>query len=196
MSAHILFKDLDISEVPSGSFVIEVGSQREPSDPNNSENSTCFLDRLATQHGLLFVTVDFSEATYQVARAYVGDKAVLSDGAEFLRGFNKPIGILYLDNFDVVYSDKHKESLLHRVGTAYDERHEIITNQRSAEVHLEQVKAALPFLTTPTFIGFDDTMIKEGKWWGKGASAIPYLLSIGYQIVKQDANGLILKKIN
>ncbi len=196
MSSHILFKDLDISEIPKGSYLVEVGSQREPSDPHGPENSTCFLERLAVAHDLIFCTVDFSEATYNIARSYVGDKAVLSDGAEFLRKLNKPISILYLDNFDVVYSEKHKESLLRRVGTAYDDRNEIITNQRSAEVHLGQVRAALPFLTASAFIGFDDTMIKGSQWWGKGASSVPYLLNLGYTIIRQDSNGLILKKNN
>lgn len=196
MSAHILFQKLDLSQVQKGSCLIEIGSQRELQDPDSPENSACFLDRLAKTYGLQFFTVDFSKATYEVARSYVGDKAVLSDGAKFLQQLNKPISILYLDNFDVIYNEKHKESLMRRVGVAYDEHQEIITNARSAEVHLEQVKVALPLLTTPAFIGFDDTMIKEGKWWGKGASSVPHLLDLGYQIVAQDENGLIMKKVN
>jgi hypothetical protein len=176
--------------------LIEIGSQREPQDPDDLENSTCFLDRLATAHDLHFFTVDFSKETHELTRSYVGDKAVLSDGAEFLRRFDRPISILYLDNFDVVYNDKHRESLMRRVGSAYDERQEVITNARSAEVHLEQVKAALPLLTSSAFIGFDDTMIKEGKWWGKGASSVPYLLDLGYKIVAHNENGLIMKKMS
>lgn len=193
MSSHTLLEKTDFSELAEHSYIIEVGSQREPQPPDNIANSTCFLDRLAQAHNLRFKTVDFSKESYELAKSYVGDKAVLSDGAEFLRNFNQPISILYLDNFDVIYDEKHQQSLMRRVGTAYDEHNEIITNERSAEVHLEQVEEALPLLTKPSYICIDDTLERESGWWGKGAKAVPFLLSKGYDIVCIGPDGVLLK---
>lgn len=192
MSAHNLFKGIDISAIPKGSYIIEVGSIRETSCTQGELNSTTFFCELAKANSLEFLTVDFSPESHSLAKQFVGNKAVLSDGAKFLSKFNEPISVLYLDNFDVIYNDVHKQSLMKRVGSAYKEQGEDITNQRSAEVHLEQLKQALLKLTTPSFVCIDDTMIREGQWWGKGAYVVPFLLKEGYHIIQQGADGVLL----
>ena len=193
MVSHTLLKEIDLSEIPKQTYLIEIGSIRELQPPDSIENSTCFLDKLAREHNLRFITVDLSEYSYKLASSYVGKKAILSDGSEFLKKFKQPISILYLDNFDVVYNEIHRQSLMRRVKGVYKKHNEILTNERSAEVHLEQVKVAMPLLTKPSFIGIDDTMIKMNKWWGKGAKAVPFLLKNGYKIIKIGSDGLILK---
>ncbi len=192
MAAHVLLKDANFVDLQRGSYVIEIGSQRAPKPPEDVANSTCFLDRLASTNDLEFITVDFSKDSFELARSYVGDKAVHSDGAEFLRNFDGQISILYLDNFDIVYSEKHRESLMARVGSVYQENQETITNERSAQVHLEQLKAALPLLTTPAFVCIDDTMIRDEHWFGKGAKVVPFLLNLGWNKIADGSFGVLL----
>ena len=194
MSSHILFEQADISSLPRPSYIIEVGTIREEKPEDHAENSTCFFKRIAERWGFQFLTVDFSPESIAIARAYVGDRAVLSDGVAFLNSFGSPISILYLDNFDVVYNEKHKASLMRRVGTAYELNHETITNERSAEVHLRQMEAAFPLLTTPAYVAIDDTIEKPDGWWGKGARVVPYLLDRGFSICGRGPDGVLLTR--
>ncbi|MDP3244326.1 MAG: hypothetical protein Q8M83_01565 [bacterium] len=189
MSSHILLENIDLSVLPKDSYIIEIGSAREPL---NKENSTCFLNELAGKNHLNFLTVDFSKDSFALAKSYVGDKAILYNGVDFLKNFHKPIGILYLDNFDIIYGDQHRASLMSRVGAAYEEHKEIINNERSAEVHLEQAKAAMPLMTEPCFICIDDTMKREGEWWGKGATVVPFLSNKGFNVLKVSSEGVLL----
>ena len=193
MSSHKLFGKLDLSALPAGAWVVEVGSQREPQPAESDDNSTTFLMRLADAAGLRFATVDFSQSTFEHAQSFVGDAAHLADGATFIRDLAEPIAILYLDNFDVVYNEKHKASLMSRVGTVYEDNAEEINNERAAQVHLEQALAALPLLTKPAYVGFDDTMVRDGELWGKGATAVPYLLEKGFSVAARGDDGLVLK---
>lgn len=193
MSSHKLFGTLDLSGLPPGAWVVEVGSQREPQPADSDDNSTTFLKRLADAHGLRFATVDFSRETYENARSFVGDEAHHSDGAAFIRALDEPIAVLYLDNFDVVYNEKHRESLMRRVGSAYEDNAETLNNERAAAVHLEQAEAAMPLLTRPAFVGFDDTMVRDGALWGKGATAVPFLEAEGFTVVARCEDGLVLR---
>lgn len=194
MSSHRLFDDVDISHIPAGANIIEIGSIRQPEQLDSGESSTHYFDHMAKQRGLHFFSVDFSKSSFGLSQAVVGDRAFHSDGVAFVRSFKGPIGLLYLDNFDIVYNDKHRESLMRRVGTSYEENNEVITNQRSAEVHLEQIKEALPKMTKHCYVCVDDTMVRDGGWWGKGALAVPFLLEQGFEIIKQSEDGVLLAR--
>lgn len=194
MSSHVLLDQADLSLIPRGSCIVEIGCVRDQSQFESGDNSTVYFDRLSQKHGYGFFSVDFSKDSIAYSRKIVGGRAVQSDGAVFLKDFQSRIGILYLDNFDVVYNDKHKASLLSRVGTAYEDNNEELSNQRSAEVHLEQLKAALPKMTEVHYIGIDDTMIRDGGWWGKGATCVPYLESLGYRIMARSDDGVLMTR--
>lgn len=192
MSSHRLFNKVDLSILPKQSYIIEIGSIRQPEQLDNADSSTHYFDDLAKENNMNFQSVDFSKASYELSKAVVGDRAFCMDGVSFIRNFSGQIGILYLDNFDIVYSEKHRLSLMSRVGTSYEENNETITNERSAEVHLEQMKEALPKMTKPCFVCVDDTMIRDGDWWGKGATVVPFLLEQGFNIIKQNDAGVLL----
>ena len=194
MSSHLMLSEVDMSNLPAGSFLVEIGSQREPLPFESDEHSTGFLYRLAESLGLGFVTVDFSSETYRHAYELVGEKAVNQDGAEFITRFDQRICVLYLDNFDVIHNEDHWESLKDRLGDGYQGQNAEITNERSADVHLAQAMAATHLLTTPSYVCIDDTMVKNGQWWGKGVKALPYLVSIGYRAIQVGDEGVLLSR--
>ena len=192
MSSHRLLEKVDLSVVDKQASIIEIGCVRDKVQFENSESSTLYFDQLAKARGCTFLSVDFSKDSVAYARQIVGERAFHADGVSFLKQFNGRIGILYLDNFDIVYNEKHRQSLMSRVGNSYEENNEVITNDRSAQVHLEQMQEALPKMTKPCYVCIDDTMIRNGGWFGKGAAVVPFLLEKGFSIVAQSEDGVLM----
>ena len=192
MASHNLLEKIKI-DILKDTCIVEIGSARESA---GDQTSTSYFKNIANKIGATFFSVDFSPLSHTYAREIINENAILSDGSAFLSTFekysNNKISILYLDNFDIIYNDKHKESLLKRVGNIYSENNEDLNNERSAIVHLEQLKSALPHLENKNVIIIDDTMIINGNWWGKGALAVPYLLSLGYSINHKSEDGVLL----
>ncbi len=192
MSSHILLDEINHDFI-DGQDIVEIGSAREG---DGKTSSTLYFSNLAKRKEIHFFSVDFSKHSYELAHKIVGDSAVHMDGAEFLAQYktfsNSKIACLYLDNFDVIYSEAHKISLLGRVGDAYALRDEEISNERSAQVHLGQLNAALKHLAPKHVIIVDDTKECEFNWWGKGALVVPQLLSMGYEIRNRSNDGILL----
>ena len=107
---------------------------------------------------------------------------------------NRNISVLYLNNFDVIYNEKHKISLLNRVGNIYQENNENLNNQRAAEVHLEQLVTSMKFLNDDAIIIIDDTKFIDSNWWGKRALVVPYLINNGFKVFSEKEGGIALKK--
>ena len=196
MASHKLIENKDLS-FTKGTCIVEIGSARETSGP---ESSTFYFSELSKQLETDFFSVDFSPQSFALAKEFIGVKAILSDGVKFLESFStisdKRISILYLDNFDVIYNDKHKKSLLKRVGSVYYDNEEDLTNERSGVVHLEQMKAALPLLNVKNIVIVDDTRKTEQGWWGKGALVVPFLLENGYKISNDSEEGIMLQSFS
>ena len=179
----------------SAGCIVEIGSARESASP---DSSTFYFNNIAADIGVPFYSCDFSPQSHAVAKSIVGDRAFLSDGKLFLEGFtkitSKKISLLYLDNFDIVYNEIHFESLKRRVGDTYEQHGEIINNQRSAAVHLEQMIAALPLMAEKSVVIVDDTKQIDNGWWGKGALVVPFLLNNGYEPIVISSDGVLLVK--
>lgn len=194
MSSHVLLNEIKYSSLKEG-VIVEIGSARET---NNEESSTFYFNQIAIKNNTEFFSVDFSEKSWLMAKSIVKEMAILSDGNLFLKNFRnytkKNISVLYLDNFDVIYNEKHKISLLSRVGSVYEENNEILNNKRAAEVHLEQLITSLNFLNDDAIIIVDDTKFIDSSWWGKGALVVPYLINNGFKILSQKEGGVALKK--
>jgi hypothetical protein len=193
MSSHVLLNQIKFSSLKQG-VIIEIGSARET---NDEQSSTFYFNQIALKNNTEFFSVDFSEKSWLMAKKIVNDKAILSDGNIFLKNFRsytkKNISVLYLDNFDVIYNEKHKISLLSRVGSVYLDNKEDLNNKRAAEVHLEQLITALEYLNNDAIIIVDDTKYIDSNWWGKGALVVPYLLKNNYKIIIEDEGGVMLK---
>ena len=196
MSSHKLVEIIDL-EIARNNTIIEIGSSR-PTD--SFESSTRYFFEISKAIGAKFYSVDVSAKSFETASDICGECAVQQDGSKFLidhgKEFEKNIAILYLDNFDVVYNDKHKSSLLTRADGVYGPNGEHLNNDRSAEVHLAQVIAALPNLTNNGVVIFDDTQLRDGDWWGKGATGVPYLIGLGFRVIDSHDDGCILQRPN
>jgi hypothetical protein len=192
MSSHKLLSTISIDSFDNTS-IVEIGSAREA---KIEDTSTFYFEEISKIINSEFYSVDFSEESNNYAKKIIGEKAIFSDGEIFLKNFNKfskkKISILYLDNFDVIYNDVHKKSLMKRVGNVYEINNEDLNNERSAIVHLNQLKAALPFLNNQNVIIIDDTKYLNNEWWGKGALVIPFLLLSGYKIVTKSEDGILM----
>jgi len=192
MSSHILLDGINLDFI-DGQDIVEIGSAREG---DGKTSSTLYFSDIAKKLGCNFFSVDFSKHSFSLAHKLVGDCAIHMDGVEFLAQFetfsSSKIACLYLDNFDVIYSAAHRESLLGRVGDVYTLHNEEITNKRSAQVHLNQLDAALKYMAPQHVIIVDDTKEHEFGWWGKGALVVPQLLSMNYKIQNRSIDGIML----
>lgn len=194
MAAHLLLDGLDLSSAEKGSYIIEIGSVRERSP----EPSSLYFANKASEAGLNFLTVDLSENSWELAREYVGDKAVLADGTEFLREFDEKISVLYLDNYDFPYDEAHFQSICARSGHDFDGATCESVRRRSPQVHFEQMLAALPKLASPCWIVVDNTDRNRASkrlfnpFWGKGATVVSYLVKHDFPIIKEGLGGLML----
>jgi hypothetical protein len=194
MDTHKALLRLTPNKVDLSGAIVEIGSQR-----HMQEGSTKGLCDLAQQHKVAFYTVDFSSKISEIAKKMVGESAINDDGAKFLSKFDKKISMLYLDNYDIVWSQKHLESLITRSGQVYKEKEIDISdsgaqNLMSARVHLDQAIAAVPLLTSKCIVAVDDTVYrkKDNFWWGKGALAVPYFLMAGLRVLLVEERGVIL----
>jgi hypothetical protein len=195
MSSHILLNQVDQKFLKSG-CIVEIGSARESDGPNSS---TFYFNEIATKIGINFFSCDFSAQSHKIAKSIIDQKAFLCDGKHFLENMQNitkdNISLLYLDNFDVIYNETHLASLKRRVGDVYELHGEVITNQRSAEVHLEQMIAAFPLMAAQGAVIIDDTKKIDDAWWGKGALVGPFLLKNGFEIVISNSDGYMLARV-
>lgn len=192
MASHELLDLMKDVSFINNSVVVEIGSSREVD--RSQRSSTRYFHELCNSVGSTFYSVDFSKDSYELAKEIAGESAVHSDGAEFLESLSAGtrIAVLYLDNFDVIYSEDHKVDLLSRVGDAYAQAGEEINNQRAAEVHLGQMEAALNLMADKSVVICDDTLKKPGGWWGKCATVVPFLESKGWQVLHIGKVGCLL----
>lgn len=116
-------------------------------------------------------SVDINDKTIELTKKLCKDfnnvQAYAQDGIEFLKNFNQPIDLLYLDAWDVT------------PGTNY------------AEKHLEAYDVSKDKLHDSSLILIDDTDIYDG---GKGRLVIPKAVSDGFKVVFFGRQTLLAKK--
>lgn len=161
--------------------MFEVGSTRD-------YGSTQFYSSLANQEGFNFVTVDSSEDSHNAAKKHIDQmnneniKAVLDSGENYSKNYDKKdIFIAYLDGFDIVTDWPHKQSTI----DFYTKQGiDLIKdgNKLSAESHLTIVKNLEDNFMDECYICFDDSWLQNGEWFGKGKTAIPYLITKGFVV--------------
>lgn len=196
MSSHNLIESY-LNRVSSFAVddIVEIGSVREET---NEDNSTAYFHNLSLSIQCSFYTVDLSEESYRKARDICGAQAFNMDGSIFLSNYRsysrRNISILYLDNYDVVYNDTHRLGLERRVGSVYTDHYSgLLCNEKSAEVHLSQAIAAMPYLVQQALVCIDDTkQIGVNGYWGKGASVVPFLYSKGFVVIDQSTDGVLM----
>ena len=196
MAAHRLLEGVDLSSAPANTFIIEIGSVREP----QALPSSLYLCEKAKDFGMTFLTVDASATCSELARQYVGDKAILADGKQFLQEFDGSISVLYLDNFDYPSNESHFKSISSRSGDFYKGESWKSMRRRSASAHVEQFLTALPKLTSPCWVIVGDTARRRlpGRaihpFWGKGQRVVPYAIKRDFVIVKEGLGSIMLSR--
>lgn len=181
----ILLKNIERIEslLVAGQTVIEIGSTRDV-------GSTYYLAQICQKYNLHLITVDPSLTSYEDALKvfekfdYPHLQAVNQKGEEFLAEYNgNDICLAYLDGFDIVTDHPHKQSTV----DAYAEQGIDLLkdgNRISAEVHLQATKDLVRNACGDIILCFDDTWQgPDNVWMGKGATAVPFLLNIGAQLM-------------
>jgi hypothetical protein len=183
-----------------GGIVLEIGMER-------GEGSTIFLNDFCKKNNLEFYSVDFDPNQLLSVQSLDWVIPVTMTGEEFLLNHfkekNKKIFFAYLDNFDYIHDhirghqqiiDQQKRYKLYGLDMDDD-------NHSSNRAHLLQtVLIDIDFAAESCFFLFDDTWRwrENEKWYGKGALAVPYLLSKDYKIIEKshddynNYNGFVL----
>jgi hypothetical protein len=153
--------------------IVEIGSMRKPCKHDldiydqeccNDGHSSLLLARKADEFHTVDINIECSKLTRSELKKYnlwSKSNVYCGDGIRFLQDFDKEINFLYLDAWDVEYSNH-------------------------AEMHLEAFKIAEPKLAKKSVILIDDTDVgyslekgfhnDEESLGGKGKLLIPYLL--------------------
>jgi hypothetical protein len=168
-----------------GGVVLEIGMER-------GEGSTRFFNDFCKAHNLKFYSVDFDPTPrssiqnldWVIPVTTTGEKFLL----EYFKAKNKKVFFAYLDNFDYIFPHiKGHQQIINQqnryqeFGLDMDDN-----NHNSHRAHLLQaVLIDVDFAAESCFFLFDDTWRANEQWHGKGALAVPYLLSKGYQIIEK-----------
>ena len=167
---------IDLLDSLGSPNIVEIGCMRQPMrhtleefDPVccNDGHSTLFW--ASTGHPLWSVDIDerACEIATQSVSGFPAAKVVRGDGIEFLKSFKAPIGLLYLDGWDVV------------PGTDY------------AEQHLSAYHAARSALAQTSIILIDDTDLLMG---GKGKLVLPAAIRDGYELMLFGRQTMLLRE--
>jgi hypothetical protein len=192
----LLLQAMDEKEAMVGSlrgFVcVEIGSTREHLP---GQGSTAEISRECRSKGVHFITVDMDPQNTEAARTTLREvspkfEAVNAKGEDFLKNYHGRIDFLYLDAFDIDHG-KHSElrKLRYRehLGTE-------ITNDACYRMHLDCAGEAVRLMALGGVIVFDDAWREGDGWGGKGQSAMPFLLSHGFEVIEETRNTVWLER--
>jgi hypothetical protein len=155
--------------------IVEIGCMRLPMNHALEEfDPVCCNDGHSTLFwattGKPVWSVDIDRNACYLAASYVQSypnaKLVCGDGIKFLEKFKEPIGLLYLDGWDVL------------PGTDY------------AEKHLLAYRTARPRLAATSLILIDDTDLLMG---GKGKLVLPAAIRDGYELIAFGRQTMLLR---
>jgi hypothetical protein len=183
-------ESLIFSNARDGEYVIEIGSDRDA-------GSTSHIAKLANRHGFNFTTVDIdlkatSRAEKILKKINKDFKAVNDYGENFLREFNGPVRMVYLDAFDIP-GPWHSGEVIE----SYNERNLRMTLENCHKMHYDCAVSISEKMPSGGFVCFDDVNPVDDsgnlifdrvapdykKWSGKGATAIPFLIEKGFEII-------------
>lgn len=163
--------------------VLEIGMER-------GEGSTTFFNEFCRNSGLKFYSVDFDPIPRQSVQDLDWVIPVTMTGEDFLLNYfkekNQKVFFAYLDNFDYIFEHIRGNQQIINQQNRYKEFSLDMddNNHSSHRAHLLQtVLIDVDFAAESCFFLFDDTWYANERWNGKGALAVPYLLSKNYQII-------------
>jgi ADP-heptose:LPS heptosyltransferase len=155
---------------------VETGCIRGEEDWLGTGFATYLFGAFITSREGSLVSVDISEANCAFARKYTecfGSRVsvVCQDSVAYLSNRRSPVDVLYLDSWDADLPG-------------------------AAEHGLREIEAAVGLLHERSLVVYDDTSRKAGKWIGKGALGVPWMMDrgwkpihIGHQVLLVRSNG-------
>lgn len=163
--AGSMYQALLIAVARNARTVVETGTTRTPDAWAGDGQSTVVFGDWCKRYGGRLWTCDISEPAIAAARSvtqayreHIEYRA--EDSIGFLRNFERPIDVLYLDSYDFpLDGSDHNPSQDHS---------------------LNEAKAALPHLHNQSIIIVDDCGLPFG---GKGGKVVPFLFGEGWQVV-------------
>lgn len=191
------YKDLIL-----GQFIIEIGSSR-------GEGSTDYLLKFSKQNHKKLITVDVRPDVIDYYNN-LQDNTIqaLNDSENFIGKIEHDVCFAYLDGFDYIPPDDSinhqwmKDMIEDYKQRNPDSPHLWLTNENSSRHHLEKTKKLLPLMSNRSIFLFDDTFVPADlkhvtwfkdafdpsskeytSWHGKGATAVPYLISLGWSVL-------------
>lgn len=164
--------------------IVEIGTIRKPLGKDGVQgdgHSTALWSWLASHRKGQLYSVDASEQSLSCCAGVLREtkipvdrtKLVLSDGIEFLRKFEQPIDLLYLDAWDLNGDPAH--------------------NENSAKMHLCAFQIAEQRMAEESLVLIDD-VINTHTYEGKGKFLIPYLIDKPDWEVVQEGYQFLFKK--
>jgi hypothetical protein len=192
---------LIFSNINHGEYILEIGSDRDA-------GSTFYISKLANKYGLNFTTVDIdinaTTRSEKILKKINKDfKAVNDYGENFLREFTCPVRLVYLDAFDIP-GPWHSDEVI----KAYADRNMQMTLENCQKMHYDCAVSISEKMPVGGFVCFDDVNPVDDsgnlifdkispdykKWSGKGATAIPYLIEKGFEIIDNKRACALLKR--
>ena len=176
-------------------LMVEIGTTREQIA---GQGSTLKLAQLCTNLGLDFVTVDMDprnthQAQMMFRRNGFAFSAVTAKGEDYLAGFDGEIDYVFLDAYDFDHG-KHSDLRQSRYEEFLGSR---IEETKCHQMHLDCATALVDKLAPDGLICFDDTWQDEsGAWTAKGATAMPFLLDNGFEIIAARNNAALLRRVS
>lgn len=179
-----------LEHVPGGGWLVEVGCSREIIE---GQHSTAQLASFARQHGLIFAGIDLDPVNIEALRREFGNQGrhwFLGKGEEVLGQWTTPIAGLYLDAYDF-WHRSHSEIREKVYRTAYGSE---INDAACHRMHLEAARSGSRHLLSGGVLAIDDTWLDSGRWEGKGALAVPWLLEQGWPMLEAANRAVVLVK--
>lgn len=170
-------------------WIVEVGCSREIVE---GQNSTVQLLGLAKELHLPFAGIDIDEESLLALQRDYADfdaRWITGKGEKVLETWNKPIAACYLDAYDIWHSSHsaiRQQTYLKNYGS-------LINNTDSQQMHFQVAKYCCKLIPKGGILAVDDTWIENGKWQGKGALALPWLLEQGWQLLSRRNRSTVLK---
>ncbi|MEQ8597628.1 hypothetical protein [Algiphilus sp.] len=175
-----------------GYVCIEIGSTREDLP---GQSSTLALAEKCNELGVHFITVDMdpsntASAIETIKRINPAFEAINAKGEDYLAGYTGRLDFLYLDAFDIDHSH-HSERRRERYKEILNSD---INDEACHAMHLDCASAAVKLMSEQSDIVFDDAWRSENGWAGKGTTAMPLLLSKGFEVKRETKNTVHLRR--
>ena len=170
---------------------LEIGSTREKI---YGQGSTGIIADYCEKKKINFISVDAdinnTEKLKKELFNYKFTKLICDKGENFLKNTNIKFDCIYLDAFDIekpIINKLRDEFYIKNYSSS-------ITNDMSANIHLEITRNLNNKINDNAIIVFDDTFINKNLFLGKGKKAIPFLINKGFKVVSSNSNSVALER--